>query len=154
MKQKVALTLALLGDAQILLLDEPTANLDARSQADLIAMLQGLQREGRTIVFTSHRWSEVRALADRVVTLEQGRAVGIGTVAEMARIVDEVQLRIDLQPDTIEPAVALLRQHGYAAQRHGVAAVVTVDTRRKAEPLVLLAQERYAVTDFDVEDEA
>jgi ABC-type multidrug transport system ATPase subunit len=154
MKQKVALSLALLGDPPVLLLDEPTANLDARSQADLIGLLADLKNEGRTIVFTSHRWSEVRSLADRVVTLEAGKAVGIGSVAEMARIADEVHLRIDLQEETIEPAVLLLQEHGYPTTRHGDSAVVTVDTRRKAEPLALLAQSHYTVTDFDVEAEA
>lgn len=153
MKQKVALTLALLGDPPVLLLDEPTANLDARSQADLLALLAGFKREGRTIVFTSHRWSEVRMLADRVVTLEQGRAAGIGTVAEMARIADDVQLRIDLEAEAVAPATELLRGHGYATEPHGVSVVVTVDSRHKAEPLVLLAQSRYPVTGFDVEDE-
>ncbi len=151
MKQKVALALALLGDPPVLLLDEPTANLDAQSQADLIALLATLKHSGRTIVFTSHRWSEVRLLADRVVTLEQGKAVGTGTVAEMARIADEVHLRIDLPADTIEPAVLLLRSHGFATERHGQSAVVTVDSRQKAAPLALLARSRYDVTDFDVE---
>ena len=153
LRQKLALTLALLGDARVLLLDEPTANLDAQSQAELITMLVELKAHGRTIVFTSHRWSEVRALADRVVTLDQGRCVGIGSVAETARIADEVQLRVDLLPETVAPAVALLREHGYATERHGDSALVTVDTRKKAEPLVLLARSRYAVTDFTVEDE-
>ena len=153
MKQKVALALALLGNAPVLLLDEPTANLDARSQADLIDSLQELRQEGRTLVFTSHRWSEVRALADRVVTLDQGKVIGIGSIAEMARIADEIQLRIDLQPETIDPAVALLREHGYDTRQHGASAVVTVDIRKKAAPLALLAQSRFSVTDFDVEEQ-
>lgn len=152
MKQKVALALALLGDAQILLLDEPTANLDARSQADLMNMLVGLKSEGRTIIFTSHRWSEVRALADRVVTLEHGKAINIGSIADSARIADEVQLRVDLLPDTVKPAVSLLRENGYTTEQHGLTAVITVDIRKKAEPLVLLAQSDYAVSDFDVEE--
>jgi ABC-type multidrug transport system ATPase subunit len=154
MKQKVALALALQGNPPVLLLDEPTANLDARSQADLIAMLASLKQAGRTMVFTSHRWSEVRSLADRVVTLEQGKVIGIGAVADMARIADDVQLRIDLQADTIEPAVLLLRAHGFPTERHGASAVVTVDTRRKAEPLALLTRSSYDVTDFDVEGDA
>lgn len=153
MKQKLALTLALLGDPGVLLLDEPTANLDATSQADLISKLVELKHQGRTIIFTSHRWSEVRALADRVVNLEMGKRICIGSVAEMAKIDDEVQLRVDLAPEVIEQAVALLRQHGYTAESHGHSALLTVDTRKKAEPLVLLAQSKYAVTDFIVEDE-
>lgn len=152
MKQKVALSLALLGNAPILLLDEPTANLDAKSQADLISMLDELKREGRTILFTSHRWSEVRALADRAVTLEQGKAVSIGTVADAARIADNIRVRVDLSHETIEPAVTLLRDHGYATARHGSSAVVTVDSRKKAEPLVLLTQSSYDVTDFELEE--
>ncbi len=154
MKQKVALALALLGNAPVLVLDEPTANLDARSQADVIEMLGTLRKAGRTVMFTSHRWSEVRTLADRVVTLEQGRCAGIGSVAEMARIADDVHLRIDLQPESIEPAIILLRDNGYATEQHGSSAVVTVDTRRKAEPLALLAHAGHAVTDFDVEGAA
>lgn len=153
MKQKVAVTLALLGNANVLLLDEPTANLDAKSQADLISMLGGLKAEGRTIIFTSHRWSEVRALADRVVTLEQGKHVGTGTVAEMMKIADEVRLRVDLLPEDIRPAMTMLRERGYVTEQHGSAAVITVDSRKKAEPLALLAQAGHAVTDFDVEDD-
>lgn len=152
MKQKVALSLALLGNAPILLLDEPTANLDARSQSDLIGMLATLKQDGRTIIFTSHRWSEVRALADRAVTLEQGKAISIGTVADAARIADNIRVRVDLAQETIAPAVALLRDHGYVTVRHGSSAVVTVDSRKKAEPLVLLAQSRYTVTDFELEE--
>jgi ABC-type multidrug transport system ATPase subunit len=154
MKQKLALTLALLGDPSILLLDEPTANLDARSQAELIGQLVELKHQGRTIVFTSHRWSEVRSLADRVVRLESGKQVAIGTVKEMEPDRDSVTLRVPLSVDLLDPAVAHLRQNGYTAGRNGHAILVTVDAWRKAEPLVLLAQSDYIVSDFVVEEES
>jgi ABC-type multidrug transport system ATPase subunit len=154
MKQKLALTLALLGDPPILLLDEPTANLDARSQSELIATLVDLKHQGRTIVFTSHRWSEVRALADRVVRLESGKVVGHGTVPEMEPKLDTVTLRVPMAPEELDLAVAHLAQHGFTAGRNGHAVLVTVDGARKAEPLVLLAQKDYTVSDFIVEEEA
>ncbi len=154
MKQKLALTLALLGDPPILLLDEPTANLDARSQSELIATLVELKHQGRTIVFTSHRWSEVRALADRVVRLESGRIVGHGTVQEMEPKLDTVTLRLPLPADTLDTAVEHLAQHGFTAGRNGHAVLVTVDGSRKAEPLMLLAQKDYTISDFIVEEEA
>jgi ABC-type multidrug transport system ATPase subunit len=154
MKQKLALTLALLGDPPTLLLDEPTANLDARSQSELIATLAELKHQGRTIVFTSHRWSEVRALADRVVRLEAGKMVGHGTVSEMEPKLDTVTLRVPLPTEALDPAVAHLNQHGFTAGRNGHAILVTVDGARKAEPLVLLAQHNYTVSDFIVEEEA
>lgn len=154
MKQKLALTLALLGDPPILLLDEPTANLDARSQSELIATLVELKHQGRTIVFTSHRWSEVRALADRVVRLEAGKIVGHGSVREMEPRLDSVTLRVPLPADALDRAVAHLARHGYTAGRNGHAVLVTVDGNRKAEPLMLLAQKDYSISDFIVEEEA
>ena len=153
MKQKLALTLALLGDPPILLLDEPTANLDARSQVELVGQLVELKHQGRTIVFTSHRWSEVRALADRVVRLEAGRQVGMGPVAAMTPATDSVVLRVPLPPAVLDPAVSHLQANGYTAGRNGHAVLITVDSGRKAEPLLLLAQSAYTVSDFNVEED-
>jgi ABC-type multidrug transport system ATPase subunit len=152
MKQKLSLTLALLGDPPILLLDEPTANLDAGSQAELISKLVELRRQGRTIVFTSHRWSEVRALADRVMRLENGKQIGSGTIADMEPSHETVTIRVPLPTDALESAVLRLTENGYTAARNGCAVLVTVDSCRKAEPLLLLAQADLAITDFDVEE--
>jgi nitrous oxidase accessory protein len=151
MKQKLALTLALLGDPPILLLDEPTANLDAQTQDDLLRRLQDLKRQGRTLIFTSHRWREVRLIADRVVYLDQGRQVeGPQPSATPAR---ELVLRVGLDPQALDPARDLLRQRGFTAHRNGKAVLVSVAANRKAEPLLLLASSGYAIADFDLEDE-
>lgn len=77
MKQRVALAVALLGDPPILLLDEPTASLDAKTREDLLRLLLELRCSGKTLIFSSHRWDEILALADRVLVLEQGRLVHI-----------------------------------------------------------------------------
>lgn len=155
MKQKLALTLALLGNPPILVLDEPTANLDARSQEELISLLTGLKDQGRTIVFTSHRWDEVRALADRVVVLEQGKCISSGPAALIAGSTGEkISLRVRLDPDTLDPAVALLGAHGFNASRNGHSILISVEDQRKAEPLVLLASSSYPVNDFELEEGA
>ncbi len=151
MKQKLALMLALLGDPPILLLDEPTANLDAQTQSDLLQRLLELKRQGRTLVFTSHRWREVRLLADRVVYLDQGRlAEGPQPSSAPAR---ELVLRVGLDLQALDPARDLLRRRGFTAHRNGRAVLVTVAADRKAEPLVLLVGSGYAINDFDLEGE-
>lgn len=153
MKQKLALTLALLGDPPILLLDEPTSNLDARSQDELITLLSILKRQGRTLVFTSHRWDEVLALADRVVVLERGKCISAGPAAQIAGTTRErVNLRVRLEPARLDHAVALLGEHGFTASRNGHSILIAVEEKRKAEPLVLLASSSYPVTDFDLEE--
>ncbi len=77
MRQRVALAVALLGDPPILLLDEPTASLDAQSRQDFLNLLGELKRSGKTLLFSSHRQDEILSLADRVLILEQGRLVRI-----------------------------------------------------------------------------
>jgi nitrous oxidase accessory protein len=81
MKQRVALAVALLGDPPILLLDEPTASLDAQSRRDFLHLLGELKRSGKTLLFSSHRQDEILSLADRVLILEQGRLVRIEQIA-------------------------------------------------------------------------
>ena len=52
-------------------------------QAEFVALLRGLEEEGRTVLLTSHRVEEVRALASRVVVLDEGRVVASGSVEEI-----------------------------------------------------------------------
>jgi ATP-binding cassette subfamily B protein len=75
--QKVALARAYMRDAQLLILDEPTASLDARAEYEVFSRFAGLM-EGRMAVIISHRFSTVR-MADRLVVLHDGRVVEEGT---------------------------------------------------------------------------
>jgi len=75
MRQRLALAAALLGDPPILVLDEPTASLDLAGQDEVLELLRALRAAGRTILMSSHRSEEVRALASRVVVLDEGRVV-------------------------------------------------------------------------------
>ncbi len=82
--QKVALARAFMREAPILLLDEPTAALDAQAEYDLFERLKSLTA-GKTAVYISHRFSTVRR-ADRILFLEQGRLVEEGTHEELMRL--------------------------------------------------------------------
>ncbi|MFO0982492.1 MAG: ABC transporter ATP-binding protein [Planctomycetota bacterium] len=84
MKQRLSLAAALIGEPPLLVLDEPTASLDLKGQTELVALLARLASRGRTIVLSSHRSEEVRALADRVVMLDEGRIVANGAVDRIA----------------------------------------------------------------------
>ncbi|PZR98177.1 MAG: ABC transporter permease, partial [Candidatus Chloroheliales bacterium] len=75
--QKVALARAFMRDAEVLILDEPTASLDARAEYEIFARMKQLT-EGKMALFISHRFSTVR-LADRILVLEEGRIKEDGT---------------------------------------------------------------------------
>ncbi len=79
--QKIAIARAYMRDAQVLILDEPTAALDARAEFEIFQRFKELSR-GRTAVLISHRFSSVR-MADRIVVLGEGVIEDIGTHAEL-----------------------------------------------------------------------
>lgn len=86
MKQKLALAIALINDPEILFLDEPTSGLDpkvAKTVRDLISKLA--KKEKRTIVLCSHNLAEVEKLCNRVMIINRGKMVDIGTVDELAK---------------------------------------------------------------------
>ncbi len=151
MQQKLILTLALIGDPPILLLDEPTANLDPESRAELLGYLRDLRDRGRTILFTSHRADEVRRLADRVVRLEGGRKVGEITLAPAGPA--RVTVRLVLEEGRAGEAATLLRTHGFEVYPNGRSLRVRVDPGQKAEPFLILGRAGVRVEDFALEEE-
>jgi ABC-type multidrug transport system ATPase subunit len=75
MQQRLSLAVALLADAPLLLLDEPTASLDREGQATFVEIVNELRRRGRTLILASHRPEEIHSLTDRVISLDAGRLV-------------------------------------------------------------------------------
>ena len=81
-QQRVEILNALLGDARILLFDEPTAVLAPNEIDELFTVLCALRAEGRSLVFVSHKLNEVMALCDRVTVLRRGQVVGTVAIGE------------------------------------------------------------------------
>jgi ATP-binding cassette subfamily B protein len=79
--QKIALARAYMKDAQLLILDEPTAALDARAEYEVFQRFADLTK-GKSAVLISHRFSTVR-MADRIVVLEKGQLIEIGSHEEL-----------------------------------------------------------------------
>ncbi|MCX5642422.1 MAG: ABC transporter ATP-binding protein [Candidatus Omnitrophica bacterium] len=83
MKQRLALARALINNPKILFLDEPTLGLDPQGQEDIQKFLQNLNRQGVTILFSSHLLPEVSALCSRIVIINHGRLIASGTISEL-----------------------------------------------------------------------
>jgi ABC-2 type transport system ATP-binding protein len=83
-RQRLALALALVGEPEVLMLDEPTAGMDPEARRGARTLLAGLRAEGRAILLTTHDLGDVERLADRVAILDGGRIVASGTPAELA----------------------------------------------------------------------
>jgi len=83
MQQRLGLARVLIHDPQVLLLDEPASGLDPRARIDMMAILQELQRMGKTIIISSHILSELQTLCNRVAIIEKGRLIYSGPVQGM-----------------------------------------------------------------------
>src|SRR5699024_787130 len=82
-KQRLRFALALLTDPQLLILDEPTAGLDATARREFWDTMHAEAQRGRTIVFATHYLREADDYADRVVLMSQGRVIADGSVDDM-----------------------------------------------------------------------
>ena len=82
-RQRLSLALALVGEPEVLILDEPTAGMDPEARRDTRNLIASLRSEGRTILLTTHDLGDVELLSDRVAILHRGRIVAEGSPVEL-----------------------------------------------------------------------
>jgi ABC-2 type transport system ATP-binding protein len=95
MRQRLGLGLALLGDPELLVLDEPTNGLDPTGMREMRLLLRRLADTGITIFVSSHLLAEVEAMCDRVGVMAQGRLVGDGAPSALRGPADRVRVEVD-----------------------------------------------------------
>jgi ABC-2 type transport system ATP-binding protein len=118
-RQKVALIAALASDAELLILDEPTAGLDPLMEAVFRECVEEERQRGRTVLLSSHILAEAEALADRVTIIRDGRTAETGSLAEMrhlTRVTVDAELagpvRLDDLPGVHEVEIRGTHLHG------------------------------------------
>jgi ABC-type multidrug transport system ATPase subunit len=124
MRQRLALAAALLSDPPLLLLDEPTANLDADSRREFHDLLVGLRNEGRTVVLSTHFVDSLSEITDRVIVLKQGKLSLHVTMDELRR--GTLGRRFLVNVNGTEPGVLLGALEGLGI---GAECVTQVNTR-------------------------
>src|SRR5438105_4548410 len=82
-RQRLAVACALVGDPELLFLDEPTTGLDPQSRRQLWEILRTLRAQGRTILLTTHYMDEAERLCDRVAIIDHGKVIALGTPKEL-----------------------------------------------------------------------
>ena len=82
-RQRLAVASALVGDPELLFLDEPTTGLDPQSRRQLWDIIRDFRRQGRTVLLTTHYMDEAERLCDRVAIVDHGRLIALGTPREL-----------------------------------------------------------------------
>lgn len=152
LRQRLSLALALIGDPLILLLDEPTANLDAQGRAELLQILLDLKRRGMTVMFSSHRPEDVTALADHVLSIDGGILESVQGPRDFANASGaKSRLVVFLRNGHREIAEETLERMGLTATGSGKVLSVAVPQDRKAGVLTELTRDGVDIEDFEWE---
>ena len=106
-RQRVGIAQAIIGDPEVVILDEPTVGLDPLQIIEIRDLIRSLGKE-HTVILSSHILSEVQAVCDRVLVIHRGRLVAAGTPAELeARFAGKVTYRLTVKASPMEAREAL-----------------------------------------------
>ena len=138
-KQRLALACALVGDPELLFLDEPTTGLDPQSRRQLWDLIGAFKSDGRSILLTTHYMDEAERLCDRVAIVDHGRVIALGTPRELiARLRAEHVLEFALSGDNAIDETQLRTIDGVcAANRRDGTYRLQVEELHRAMPALL-----------------
>ncbi|MBN1135114.1 MAG: ABC transporter ATP-binding protein [Anaerolineae bacterium] len=95
MKRRLNIGIALLHRPQVIIMDEPTVGIDPQTRRNILDSVKELNRQGMTVLYTTHYMEEAQELSDEIAIMDQGRIIAQGTHQELVKIVGELD-RVDL----------------------------------------------------------
>ncbi|MBA5686828.1 ABC transporter ATP-binding protein [Rugamonas apoptosis] len=148
MRQRLGFAQALLGDPDLIFLDEPTNGLDPEGIADFYRILREVRERGSTIVITSHILAEIQDRVDRLVIMHSGKIAEQGTLAQLrSRMVLPSQIVATLRPGTADQLQAALAPlDGPELRLDGAKATIACQSGEKMAVLAVLAKLALDVT--------
>ena len=124
-KQRLALACAIVGDPELVFLDEPTTGLDPQARRQVWDLIEALKAAGRTIVLTTHYMEEAERLADRVAIVDHGRVIALGTPRSLIASLGAEHV--------VEFALGNGAPHGGAIDESTLASIAGVQAARRAD---------------------
>ena len=141
-KQRLAVACALLGDPELLFLDEPTTGLDPQSRLQLWEQVSEFRAAGGTVALTTHYMEEAERLCDRVAIVDHGRVIALGTPAELIASLNAADV-VEFASEPELPSADLQRLEGVReVRRHGANWMLAVGSLTAGVPALLAAVER------------
>jgi ABC-2 type transport system ATP-binding protein len=146
MKQRLGIACALLGDPELVFLDEPTNGLDPAGVVEVRELIRDLGTGGRTVVLSSHMLAETELVCDNVAVLSRGKLIAQGTIKELLREHDSLRLRTTDNAGAQTVLAALPWVDGVAQEDGGL--VVTAPQARSWEVARALADRQIYVSEL------
>jgi ABC-2 type transport system ATP-binding protein len=145
-KQRLALACSLVGDPDLLFLDEPTTGLDPQARRQLWDLIERFQSDGRTIVLTTHYMDEAERLCGRVAIMDHGKVIALGTPRELiASIGVEHMVEFSAGGDKLDAAALRLLDGVRDVTRENGSVQMQVTELHRAVPALLEELDRQRV---------
>src|SRR3974390_285243 len=144
-QQRLAVAIALVGDPELLFLDEPTTGLDPQSRRQLWDVIRSLKDRGRTVLLTTHYMDEAERLCDRVAIIDQGKIIAQGSPRELiARLGAEhiIEFALESNGTPLDPESFAGLDSVLIARADGEGYALTVSEPHRAIPALLDNLER------------
>ena len=157
MKRRVNIGAGLLHKPDVLFMDEPTVGIDPQSRRAILDMTKELNREGMTVVYTTHYMEEAQELSHRIGIQDHGKLIALGTLDELTRLVGESDsLRLDLaDPLTDEAAQSLIELEGVSGvnvEEGGLLLLVDDGNARLPAIIAAVTERGGRVTSIDIRE--
>ena len=146
MKRRVLVAQALVHKPPVIVLDEPTAGVDVELRQTLWKFISRLNREGHTVVLTTHYLEEAQAMCKRVAMLKSGKVVALDTMASLIRRISGSQLTVNLSSGDLPQDLRHLVTHPEQSE-HGKKYSLRVNEYAEVETLLARLRESGAVID-------
>lgn len=152
MQRRLDIAMSLVGEPEILFLDEPTTGLDPKSRNDLWAVILDLKQRGKTIFLTTQYLEEADQLADQIGFLQNGHIVATGTPAEMKQLGGHSRLQLIFPTtDAIESAQKILLDFNMSVGTDGSLLIDLTDgVTTSLKALTLLSNHDIPISSFQV----
>jgi ABC-2 type transport system ATP-binding protein len=156
MKRRVNIAAALMHKPDVVIMDEPTVGIDPQSRRHILDNVKELNRQGMTVLYTTHYMEEAAELSDHIAIMDQGKIIAYGTHDELIKMVDE-QTRIDLTFNTkLEAIIPAWKEiegvTGLDASDGKVTALVDDSNRALPRLLEVAAQSGVRVLSVDIKE--
>jgi ABC-2 type transport system ATP-binding protein len=113
MRRRLDIAMSLIGQPDVIFLDEPTTGLDPEARLEVWQVIQELAEQGTTVLLTTQYLDEAEQLADRIAILHQGRIIANGNLAELKQLLPPAQVEyVEKQPTLEEVFLALVGNNG------------------------------------------
>jgi ABC-2 type transport system ATP-binding protein len=156
MKRRVNIGAALLHHPAVIIMDEPTVGIDPQSRRHILDNVKELNRQGMTVLYTTHYMEEAAELSDHIAIMDQGKVIAYGTHDELIRLVGEqthVDLTTSMSGESLLSAFQGVGGVSQATSQNGTVTVLVNDSNRVLPGLFEAANREGArITSVDIQE--